>query len=64
MSTTKMSLVYPAEVDLIGLDNKRKKMLIYFETEADREEYVTLMNRAIKVFDEVTTKLALMGAKG
>ena len=62
MSTPKMSLVYPAEVDLIGLYGKRKKMLIYFESEADREEYVTLMNRAIKVFDEVTTKLALMGA--
>jgi len=62
MSTPKMSLVYPAEVDLIGLYGKRKKTLIYFESPADREEHVTLMNRAIKVFDEVTTKLALMGA--
>ena len=62
MSTPKMSLVYPAEVDLIGLYQKRKKMLIYFRSEVDREEYFTLMNRAIKVFDEATTKLVLMEA--
>jgi hypothetical protein len=61
MSTPKISLVYPAEVDFFGLYQKRKKMLIHFESEADREEYVSPMNRAIKVFDEATTKLALMG---
>ena len=63
MSTPKISLVYRAEVDLIGLDGKHKKMLIYFDSPADRAEYVTLMNRAIKAFDKLSDKLIFMGVK-
>ncbi len=63
MSTPKISLIYPAEVDLIGLDGKRKKMMIYFDSPADRAEYITLINNAIEAFEKLNNKLTFLGPK-
>ena len=59
----KSSIMYPAEVTLIGLDGKFKKMTIYFTTPADRSEYVTLMNKSINLIDKLSNALIFMGAK-
>ena len=63
LTKKEISIMYPAEVHLIGLDRKYKKMTIYFTAPADRSEYITLMNKSVKLIDKLSNALIFMGAK-